>query len=375
MRLAVVSHPCVTPINQDFYARVQARTGWEVAILLPRRWKNEYGQCRVERWPAFRGELIALPVALAGNIPLHVYLTRLARAFRLLQPDAVYVHHEAYGAATFQAVRAARGLGNVPVGFYSAQSLEKRYPWPVAQMERSVYRRADFALPVSADVANVLESKGFQGRTEVLPLPVDTERFRSSNEQPRNGSRPFTAGFVGRLAPEKGVETVLEAIRLLDRRDARLLVIGDGPARVKLEATAGEIGIRDRVTWAGYVQHDAVAHAYGEMDVLVVPSQTVPQWKEPFGRVVIEALAFGVPVIASDSGELPHLVNPTEGGWTFPEGKPQALAGALAHVHDSPAEAHQRGVSGREAVERLFDADVIADRFATIVDRELTACS
>ncbi len=160
MRLVVVSHPCITPVNQDFYARVQAHTGWDVTILLPKRWKTEYGRLQVERWPAFRGGLIPLPVALRGDIPLHAYVARLRSRLKAVRPDVLYIHNEPYAVSTFQFSRAAHGL-NVPFGFYSAQNLNKRYPWPVRRLERWVYAHADFAFPVSTAVADVLREKGF----------------------------------------------------------------------------------------------------------------------------------------------------------------------------------------------------------------------
>jgi glycosyltransferase involved in cell wall biosynthesis len=370
MRLVVVSHPCITPANQDFYARVQARTEWEVTILMPSRWKNEYGHLRPSRWPTFRGDLVELPVALAGNIPLHVYLARLHRRLRDLRPDVLYVHNEPYAAATFQVVRAARDLDKTTIGFYSAQNLNKHYGWPVSQMERWVYARTNFAFPVSREVADVLQSKGYRGVAEVLPLPVDTERFHPHSELARDNSRPFTAGYVGRLAEEKGVDTLLEALGLLKSKDLRLLVVGDGPAREALASKAGEIGVGERITWAGYVPHDSVEAAYREMDVLVVPSKTVANWKEQFGRVVVEALACGVPVIASDSGGLPTLMNETGGGWLFGEGDARQLADILDAVREG-ADTTSRTVAtrGREAVRRLFDADAVAQQFASVCER------
>ncbi len=369
MRLAVVSHPCVTPLNQDFYARVQARTGWDVSILLPRRWKNEYGRQRAERWPSFRGELVTLPVVLAGNIPLHAYVAAMRRRLRALDPDVVYVHHEPYAAATFQVVRAASGIDGAAIGFYSAQNLRKRYPWPVSAWERWVHAHSDFALPVSEEVAQVLRGKGYQGEIDVLPLPVDTDRFH-----PANGgfgeTRPFTAGYVGRVAEEKGVDTLLAALPLLESEDTRVLVVGEGPQRDGLTAMAHELGVGERVTWAGYVPHDMVVDVYRDMDVLVVPSKTVPNWKEQFGRVVVEALACGVPVIASDSGELPNLISQTAGGWVFREGDAAHLAQVLDAVRtDSAVSTGSVGARGREAVARTYDVEAVVQRFISVCAR------
>src|SRR3954452_24763459 len=129
MKLLVVSHPAVTPANQDFFARVHDHLGGELSLVIPAHWHDEYGVQSAERWPALRGRLVPLPVLLEGNIILHAYRARLRALLREESPDVVYVHHEAYGVATFQVFRAARGLG-IPVGFYSAQNLVKRHPPP-----------------------------------------------------------------------------------------------------------------------------------------------------------------------------------------------------------------------------------------------------
>ena len=371
MRLAVVSHPCITPVNQDLYARVEAQTGWDVTIVLPRRWETEYGVRRVERWPAFRGDLLPLPVALAGNIPLHAYITRARRRLESLRPDVVYVHNEPYAVSTFQFTRAAKGWNRTPVGFYSAQNLNKRYPWPIRRVERWVHANADFALPVSSAVAGVLREKGFENRLEILPLPIDLDRLRPAPERPSRDGHPFTAAYVGRLAEEKGVDTAITAVSLLSRENVRLLIAGDGPARRDLEAQAESLGVHERIGWEGYVPHDSIMSVYERADVLIVPSKTVPNWKEQFGRVVTESLACGVPVIASDSGELPELMAKTGGGWTFAEGDAEALAGAIRHVAANPHEARERGDRGRRAVEKLFSADGIARQFVGVVEEAL----
>jgi glycosyltransferase involved in cell wall biosynthesis len=368
MKLAVVSHPCITPVNQDFYARVQAQTGWDVTILLPRRWKTEYGWRRVERWPAFRGGLTPLPVAPAGNIPLHAYIARVRRRLQALRPDVVYVHNEPYAVSTFQFSWAAHSLDGVPVGFYSAQNLNKRYPWPVRRWERWVHAHADFALPVSATVADVLRDKGFANRIEIVPLPVDVERLYPTIESSSRDDRPFTAAYVGRVAVEKGLDTLITALSLLPKEDVRLLIAGDGPALHDLRAQAESLGVHNRVSWEGYVPHESIMSVYRRADVLIVPSRTVRNWKEQFGRVVIESLACGVPVITSDSGELPQLMAQTGGGWTFAEGNADALARAIRQVIANPGEARERAERGRRAVERVFSTDAVARQFVAVVE-------
>jgi glycosyltransferase involved in cell wall biosynthesis len=364
MRLAVLSHACITPINQDFYARVQERSDWELTILLPNRWRSEYGAQRPAQWPRFRGDLVPLSARLAGNIPLHCYSGDLRRELRRRRPDVLYVHHEPYALATYQAVRAASALGGLPLGFYSAQNLTKRYHWPISEWERKVYSCSRFALPVTQAVADVLREKGYRGILEVLPLGLDVAQYRRRNG--RSGCR-FTLGYVGRLSEEKGVDTLLDALAYTTHEDMGAVIVGDGPAREALHDRARRLSVDHRIRWAGYVPHDAIQDSYLGMDVLVVPSRTVPNWTEQFGRVVLEALASGVPVLTSDSGELPHLVELTGGGWTFPEGDSKSLARTLDELRKHPAAMRESAKRGRRAVERLFDLDALAQRFVKVV--------
>lgn len=364
MKLVVVSHPCVTPANQDFFARVQRLSGWELAIVLPAAWRNEYGMQRASRWPSYEGELVPIPVAARGNIPVHFYLPGLGRAFRRLAPDAVYVHHEPYAVATFQAFRAVRR--DVPIGFYSAQNLVKRNPPPFPALERWVYRRAAFALAVSDKVSAALRTKGYGGRLEVFPLAVDTEAYRPVAGSRRDGNAPLTVAYVGRLADEKGVDTLLDA--LARTRDIEAEIVGDGPAARRLRRKAADLGLGSRVRFAGYAPHASMPAVYGRADAVIVPSRTMANWTEQFGRVVIEALACAVPVVTSDSGELPDLVAKTGGGWTFPEDDADALASRLTALQDDPDGRAASGRRGREAVARLFDADVLASRFIDVIE-------
>jgi len=365
VKLVVVSHPCVTPANQEFWARVHRHLGGQLTIVAPAGWRNEYGTQALRRWPAFEGDLQPLPVLLAGNIPLHVYRARVGALLRAQSPDVVFVHHEPYGPATFQFVAAARRLG-LPVGIYSSQNIVKRYPPPFSWMERAVHRRATFATTISRTVADSLRTKGYRGPISLMPPGIDIASFP---EPPARGDdgRPFTVGYVGRLAHEKGVDTLVDALARPATAGMRALIAGDGPAADDLRARAARSGLNGRVSWMGYVSHDRVADVYGELDLLVVPSRITTAWTEQFGRVVAEALACGVPVLTSDSGELPTLVADTGGGWTFPEGDADALAARLAMLAADPGERRARADIGRARVKELYDVDVVAQRLADVV--------
>ena len=164
-------------------------------------------------------------------------------------------------------------------------------------------------------------------------------------------SDEFVVGFVGRFVEEKGLLTLLKALGQIqservqsgqERRPWRLLLLGRGPLKERLQQLAGELGIGDRILWVESVPHADVPRYINLMDALVLPSETTYQfktlsaagWKEQFGHVLIEAMACKVPVIGSDSGEIPNVIKTD--GLVFPEGDVAALAEKIAALIDEP---------------------------------------
>lgn len=367
MKLLVISHSCATPENQDLYARIQRQTGWHITLLLPRLWQSEYGLRVAERLPGFQANLRPLPVALNGNIPLHFYLSSLSRIFAEERPDLIFVQHESHAVATMQAFAANRRSGRAPIAFKNDQNLVKRYPWPIRVGERFVYREAAFALAGARAAADVMRQKGYRGPLEVGPYSIDAARYRPPDSD-RALRESLVIGYVGRLVPEKGVDTIIRALPMTSD-DVRALIVGSGPAESGLRSLASELRVADRVEWRGYIEHGAVAQVYGEMDLLILPSKTTANWREQFGRVVIEALACGVPVCSSDSGEPPALIEETGGGWIFPEDKPNALAAFLRWADGNGEELRRTGKAGRARVLESFSADSAAASFVDVVRR------
>jgi glycosyltransferase involved in cell wall biosynthesis len=374
VKLLVVSHPCATPLNQQLYAEVERLTGWSVTLLVPLHWKTEYGDVvGGARLADFRGGLIALPIWRSGDIILHAYRAGLNRLLRQLRPDVIYVHHEPYALATAQVCNANLRSIRVPLGFYSAQNLVKTYPLPFRWTERMVYRNSQFAFPVSPSVAAVLRTKGFAGAAAVLPLGIDPHVYFPRPEAPafkerlRQSPEEVLLGYVGRLVPEKGLSTLVKALSLLQDLTWRLVIVGSGPYEANLRKEAAALHIADQMTFVGFIPH-ADAPAYmSALDVLVVPSETQPNWKEQFGRVVIEAMACGVPVVGSDSGEIPNLIRTTRGGLVFAERDSRQLAQTLRTLISDGELRGRLGDAGRQAVVGCFTLPVIAEAFAASV--------
>jgi glycosyltransferase involved in cell wall biosynthesis len=165
--------------------------------------------------------------------------------------------------------------------------------------------------------------------------------------------------FTGRLAPEKGMATVLRAWSQLDS-ELRLVIAGDGAQRAEVELAARR---DDRIDYRGWLDHDDVMKLVREATVLLVPSE----WYEAFGIVVIEAMAAATPVVISDRANNTGLVIPGVTGEVFPAGDAAALASAVLRLigrHDLDA----MGRAGRERFLEGFEEELVLDQLLGVYD-------
>jgi glycosyltransferase involved in cell wall biosynthesis len=375
MKLLVVSHPCANPINQQFFAEVESLSGWELIIIVPSNWRSEYGIVHgVVRWPGLRGQLIGVPVYNSGNIPLHAYRTLWTSLLKLEMPDVIYVHHESHAFATAQIYLANRLSIKQPIGFYSAKNILKRYPPPFEQIERAVLRCSSFAFPVSHDAEEVLREKGYQGASTILPLGIDPNVYnpRQGGQELRHRLRgsvdEVVIGYLGRIVEEKGLATLLRALSKLKEVRWSLVVVGAGPYEADFERLAHELGLSQRIQRVGYIPHEDAPLYLSAFDLLVLPSETRPNSREQFGRVIIEALACGTPTVGSDSGEIPRLLQATGGGLIFPEGRADALARQIRRLIMDAALRQELASKGRASVLANYTNRSLARRFVQAIE-------
>jgi glycosyltransferase involved in cell wall biosynthesis len=373
VKLVVVSHSFAAPINQQFYAEVERQTGWDLILIQPSNWVDEYGRAKmVGRWPGLKASIIAMPVIFPGNIILHAYRSTLAGLFREIQPDVIYVHHEAYASATAQVYLANALSVRRPIGFYSFQNLLKRYPLPFRLAEQWVYRESDFSFAATRDIEHVLRSKGYSGNVALLPPGFDPQTYYPNHPGAAElraellGKLPpdtVLLGYVGRIVPEKGLLTLLNACARIHQFPWHLVMVGDGPWAAQFDEEARSLNLSDRITRRGFIPHEKVPALYCALDLLVLPSETQPNWKEQFGRVIIESLACGTPVVGSNSGEIPNILSATEGGFIFSERQPESLAEQLTLAITQPERRKMAAETGKVRANELFANPSLAARF------------
>ena len=332
-----------------------ARRGVKLTVLVPPSWRDRRGSQVATAHHTEGYTLRTVPLWLNGNFHLHFYPT-LARELAQLRPDVLHMDEEPYNLATYLALDIAQRLG-IPALFFTWQNLLRNYPPPFVWWERANYRRAGHALAGNQDAAAVLRTKGYHGPLTVLPqFGVDPAIFMPTSAS-RTADEPLRVGYAGGLLPEKGLDLLLHACAKL-QGVWQLTLVGEGESRAALVALAANLGVTDRVRFDSRLESHAMPVFYQNLDVFVLPSRTLPTWKEQFGRVLIEAMACAVPVVGSDSGEIPNVMG--EAGLLFAEGDVDALAGHLQRLLDDHELRARLGQAGRARVLAHFTMQQIA---------------
>ncbi len=329
----------------------------ELLAIVPPSWDDPSGRIALERRFTEGYELLVDPIRFNGNYHTY-YFPDLPRHLARFRPDVVHIDEEPYNLATWLAMRQSRKVGARTL-FFSWQNLARRYPPPFRWMERQVLDGVDFALMGNQEAVTVWRGKGYRGPHRVIPqFGVDPALF--SPPPPRDPGRAFIIGSANRrLLPEKGVDLLLRAAAGLPGV-WRLHVAGEGPALPQLRQLADELGIAGRVHFDGAIPSDQVVGYLRNLDVLALTSRTMPNWKEQFGRVLVEAMACEVPVIGTRSGEIPHVIG--DAGLIVPEEDIDALRNGLLQLMQDDALRLDLGRRGRQRVlERFTQAQIAAE--------------
>ena len=373
MRVLRISHSAVVTAWRGRETALRAR-GLTVRTLSARTWAEGGRDVDLEPEP---GEDV-VGVRTIGRHP-NVFLYDPRPIWRALGEDwdVLDLHEEPAALATAEILllRALRRV-RTPYVLYSAQNLAKRYPPPFRWWERRALRGAGAVSVCNAEAGDVLRGKGLTAPAHVIGLGVPSPAAVVEDRAGRAGpgaqdagaptdagvvgaAAPARTGYVGRLLhPHKGLDVLLDAAEADPR--LHVAIAGAGPYEGELRRRAATPALAGRVTFHGHLAGDELTAFYRSLDVLAVPSVAAPGWLEQFGRVAVEAMAAGVPVVASDSGALRDVVGGA--GVLVPPGDAPALAAALTAVALDPEHAARLRAAGlARAAEYTWPA--IAERY------------
>ena len=357
MRVLMISKACLVGTYQRKLEEIARHDDVELTVAVPPSWRDERGELSLEQAYTAGYDLVVQQIRFNGSYHTHYY-PRLRQLIARVHPDLIHIDEEPYNLATAHAMWLARRAVARTL-FFSWQNLNRRYPIPFRWLERYVLNHANYAIVGNQASAQVWRNKGYQGPLMVIPqFGVDPEIFQLREESIDPGRGFVIGGAVGRLVVEKGVDLLVEAVAALPM-PWRLVVCGSGPDRDRLERLAQKLNIADRVFFVGQLSSTEMPNYYHSIDALVLPSRTLPNWKEQFGRALIEGMACGIPVIGSNSGEIPNVIG--DAGLVFEENDVEGLRRHLLRLQQQPKLRRELGLQGRQRVlQRYTQAQVAA---------------
>jgi glycosyltransferase involved in cell wall biosynthesis len=248
--------------------------------------------------------------------------------------------------------------------------MDRQLPF-LAPVLRAIIRNADLVTAISFYTAERVRRHVPSVDPVIIPFGATVEAPSEPSPPRTDPTAPCEFLFVGRLVERKGVHLLLEALARLDPAGpVTLRIVGDGPERGRLEGLVATLALRDRVTFEGFVPAETLQARLAGCDCFVLPAVVDAKGDtEGLGVVLLEAMSYGKPVVASAAGGIVDIVQDGENGWLVPPGNVQALAGALASVIADPNEARARGIRGREDVAARFSWQVIVERLVAAYRR------
>lgn len=288
-------------------------------------------------------------------------------------PDVVHVHwpmpHALIGAAMR---RASRGRTRMVCSFYSVELNWVRHRLPVVEpFLRWTMRAADEVTAISTSTAAAVQPY-VPGPVSIIPYGAAVvDDGQPIRRQAMDGADPATILFVGRLVERKGVEVLIQAVaEVRSRRPLRLRIVGAGEWELNLRAKVREHGLEDMVSFAGQVSSSELAMEYEAADVFVLPAIRDSKGDtEGLGVVLLEAMRFERPVIASDIGGIPDIVTHGVTGLLCTPGDSMDLATSIQQLVDSPDLARNLAREGRRSAAEQFGWGAVLDKTAMVYER------
>jgi glycosyltransferase involved in cell wall biosynthesis len=366
IRVLTIGHSYVVGQNQAVPAAIAKHPDIELTLMAPARHHGDLRPLTLERRSHPDYEIVPIRAWFTRNNHTTWYDQRTLKAtLESGRFDVVHAWEEPYTLPGYQVGRAAKRAGT-KFFFRTAQSLVKTYRWPFGMFERKTLERADGWVAGGGLVYDAMTRKGFPAdRGRVITLGVDMAHFRPAEQNERQATldslalKPPVIGFIGRLVEAKGFDVLMAALEQV-REPWSLLALGSGPYEQRINTWAEQHG------WSGRVRvllatHDEMPRYINAMDLLVAPSQTTPAWKEQFGRMLIEAFACRVPVIGSDSGEIPYVID--DAGVVVAEADSDAWAEAITRLLEDADLRNELARKGFERCKDRYDVHAVAGKY------------
>lgn len=358
IRVLRIAHASLTPALRERERALARECGdIELEVLTTARWREAGIDVH-----AMDDDLFPVTAARAyfsNHIQLFAYDPRpVVAALRRHRPHLIDLNHEPYSIACAEVLALGDFLTpGIPVVMQIAQNILRRYPPPINWLQRRALRRVNAAYACSEEARAVLRAKGFDKPVGIVPFGVNTEAFTPGRDSIRP-DRALTIGFVGRMLPGKGLGVLADALPRIANENWKLLVVGDGPERKRFEQSLADRSLMNRAEFVGAVPYEHVPGYYRRMDMLVMPTRTTARIREQFGRVLVEAMSSGVPVLGTTCGAIPEVID--NAGVIVAEDDAVAMGDALRQLLRDDILRERLAKAGRARVEQHYSWEQVA---------------
>ncbi len=364
MKVLFVWHAAVEPEYQKLFVELSKEVE-QLIVIAPSSW-TEGGRLQYleNKKNDLDYNLIPLSVIFRNKIRGHFYpnffkIISIAKTFK---PDVLHLFEEPFSFVCSEFISIFKMFSpNIKLIIESFENLDVVQRNIFHYIQKFNLKNADLLINIPQEGELIWRSRGFRGYIKKGNVGVDTKKFFKNYEFLKNKER-LRIGYVGRVTPEKGLDTLIEAFLALINGgfNVELSVVGSGNEDYvnKLKDKLNKLILENKVFFEESLDSDNLASLYNKIDILVLPSLTILRWKEQFGRVLIEAMACETVVAGSSSGEIPVVIG--DAGVVFREGDADDLFLKLKELILNPNSMKEFAKKGKERVDKLYSWEVVA---------------
>lgn len=364
MKVLFVWHAAIEPEYRKLFVELSKEVE-QLIVIAPSSW-TEGGRLQYleNKKNDLDYNLIPLSVIFRNKIRFHFYpnffkIISIAKTFK---PDVLHLFEEPFSFVCSEFISIFKMFSpNTKLIIESFENLDVVQRNIFHYIQKFNLKNTDLLINIPQEGELIWRSRGFRGCIKKGNVGVDTKKFFKNYEFLKNKER-LRIGYVGRVTPEKGLDTLIEAFLALINGgfNVELSVVGSGNEDYvnKLKNKLNKLILENKVFFEESLDSDNLASLYNKIDILVLPSLTILRWKEQFGRVLIEAMACETVVAGSSSGEIPVVIG--DAGVVFREGDADDLFLKLKELILNPNSMKEFAKKGKERVDKLYSWEVVA---------------
>lgn len=365
MRVLIIDNLAVMSSRRSLYREISRQIGNVIHLLVPNSWKEQgvITKCEEENTTLLN---IHKSHFLFGYRHQRIIYTKLYKIISAAQPEIIFISSEPENFNTYHLVRIVKSsFPDIKLICATWRNIDYKfnpYPYKLGWLNRIIesYNRKylDAIVAHTRTAEKLLLDLSFKNVTYIPPA-INLDDFKY---QPKLiDKHDFCVGYIGRLSYEKGVDVLIKAIAKI--QGVSCIIAGRGTEKNKLLNLAKNLQLMDRIKFQDSVGYELVPEVMQKFHVLVLPSRTTEKWKEQFGRVLIEAMAVGILVVGSKSGNIPDVIG--DCGFLFEEEDIDGLASIILKIRNAE---YDRNIllRARKKVEDEFNQVVLAQKYVNL---------